>query len=210
MGKIRIVVRVGAGLAVLAAAAFAARVEIPAGTHILLRMVNSVSTRTAQAGDHVYLRTASPVSVNGRIVVPVNSYVEGVVTHAQRAGRVKGRARLGIRLQTLTLPRGKVLKFSPVLASADDSGTGQKVEKDENLIRQGTTRGRDAAQIAILAGSGAAIGAMRDKGAKGAGIGAGIGGAAGLATVLLTRGREVELRSGSSLDVVLDRPVALE
>jgi len=202
MGKIRIVVRVGAGLAVLAAAAFAARVEIPAGTHILLRMVNSVSTRTAQAGDHVYLRTASPISVNGRIVVPVNSYVEGVVTHAQRAGRVKGRARLGIRLQTLTLPRGKVLKFSPVLASADDSGTGQKVEKDENLIRQGTTRGRDAAQIAILA--------MRDKGAKGAGIGAGIGGAAGLATVLLTRGREVELRSGSSLDVVLDRPVALE
>jgi hypothetical protein len=44
----------------------------------------------------------------------------------------------------------------------------------------------------------------------GAGIGAGAGAAVGLATVLLTRGREVELRQGTSLDVVFDRPVALE
>ena len=210
MSKLCTLIRVAAGLAALATAGFAARVEIPEGTHVLLRMVNSISTRTAQAGDHVYMRTASPISMDGRIVVPVNSYVEGVVTHSQRAGRVKGRARLGIRLESLTLPRGTTLKFSPTLASADDNETGQKVEKDENLIRQGTSRGRDAAQIAILTGSGAAIGAMRDKGAKGAGIGAGIGGVAGLATVLLTRGREVELRSGSSLDVALDRPVTLE
>ncbi len=38
-------------------------VEIPQGAHLLLRVVNSVSTRTAREGDHVYMRTASPVIV---------------------------------------------------------------------------------------------------------------------------------------------------
>ncbi len=74
------------------------RLEIPQGAHLLLRMVNSVNTRTAQEGDYVYLRTASPIAVGGRIIVPVNSYVQGVVSHARRSGRVAGRAELGIRL----------------------------------------------------------------------------------------------------------------
>lgn len=188
----------------------ASAVEIPPGTHVLLRMVNSVSTRTAQQGDYVYMRTASPITVNGRIVVPPNSYVQGVVVHARRGGRVKGRAQLAIRLETLTLPRGKVLKFTPVVSSVDSAGSGQKVDKEENLIQQGPNHGRDAARIAILAGTGASIGGFTDRSWKGAGIGAGVGAGVGLATVLLTRGRDVELRPGVTLDVVLDRPLRLE
>ena len=42
----------------------AAASEIPGGAHLLLRMVNSVNTRTAQEGDYVYLRTASPIVIN--------------------------------------------------------------------------------------------------------------------------------------------------
>jgi type IV secretion system protein VirB10 len=183
---------------------------IPKGTHLLLRMVNSVSTRTAQPGDYVYMRTASPVVVNNRIVIPVNSYVQGVVTTARRGGRVKGRAQLGLRLETLTLPRGKTVRFSPLLRSVGVSDSTQKVEKDENLIRQGSERGRDAAVIAISAGSGAALGAVVDHGARGAGIGGGAGAAVGLARVLLTRGREVELRSGSSIDVVFNQDLRIE
>lgn len=198
------------GLAAFALSSFADPREVPAGAHVLLRMVNSVSSRTAEPGDYVYLRTASPISVDGHIVVPDNSYVQGVITHSDRAGKVKGKARLGIRLETLTLPRGEVLKFSPVLSSVDDNRSGQKVEKDENLIRQSPDHGRDAAQIAILAGTGASIGAIVDNSWKGAGIGAGIGAGVGMATVLLTRGKDVELRQGTALDVVFDRPVRLE
>ena len=44
--------------------------EIPKGAHLLLRMVNSVNTRTAQEGDYVYLRTASPIVADGRIALP--------------------------------------------------------------------------------------------------------------------------------------------
>ena len=188
----------------------AAAADIPQNTHVLLRMVNSISTRTAQPGDYVYLRTASPIDVDGRIVVPVNSYVQGVVSSARRSGRVSGRAELAIRLETLTLPSGKSLKFSPRLSSADENGSGQKVEPKENAIRQAPERGRDAGRVAILAGTGAAVGGLTDRGWTGAGIGAGVGGAVGLATALLSRGREVELRRGSTLDVVFDRPVTLQ
>jgi hypothetical protein len=192
------------------AASGAQAVEIPQGTHVLLRMVNSVNTRTAKPGDYVYLRTATPVSAGGRIVVPAQSYVQGVVAQTKRSGRVSGRAALAVRLDTLTLPNGKVFTFSPRLGSVDSNGTEQAVQNTENTIQQGSDLERDAARIAILAGSGAAIGGVADNAWKGAGIGAGIGSAVGLATVLASRGREVELRQGTTLDVVLDRAVTLE
>ena len=68
----------------------------------------------------------------------------------------------------------------------------------------------DAGRIAILAGSGAGIGGIADHAWKGAGIGAAIGGAVGLATVMMTSGKEVDLRQGTTLDVVFDRPVTLQ
>lgn len=188
--------------------AFAA--EIPQGTHVLLRMTNSLSTRTAREGDQVYFQTASPIAAEGRIVVPVGSYVQGTVAQSKRSGKVAGRAELAIHLDTLMLASGKTMKFSPHLASADSNDSGQKVEGNEGTIKQAPGHGQDAGRIAILAGSGAAIGGLAVHSWSGAGIGAGAGGAVGLATVLLTRGREVELRTGSTLDVVFDRPLEID
>jgi type IV secretion system protein VirB10 len=195
-------------LTIFVSAATAA--EIPQGAHVLLRMENSVSTRTAQEGDYVYLRTAVPIANAGEIPVPAGSYVQGVVSEARRSGRVKGRAQLAIRLETLTLGSGKVYKFAPHVSSVDSGDSGQKVVGAENTVEQAPGRGQDVERIAILAGSGASIGGIADRSWKGAGIGAGVGSAVGLATVLLSRGKEVELRQGSTLDVVFDRPVSLE
>jgi hypothetical protein len=183
--------------------------EIPKGTHALLRFVNGISTRTAREGDYVYFRTATPITANDQIVVPADSYVQGVVTRSIRSGRVKGVAELAIRIDTLTLPSGKVVKLNPTLASVEDGGTTQKVVGRENEVKQGTTHGEDAAKIAGTAGLGAGIGGLADRGWRGAGIGAGVGSAAGWATVLLTRGREVELHQGSTVDVVFERAVPI-
>ena|SRR5215469_2304780 len=189
-------------------AAYAA--EIPKGSHLLLRMVNSVNTRTAADGDQVYFRTASPIVDNGRMLVPVGSYVQGTVSLAKRGGKVSGRAQLGIRIDSLTLASGKVYKITPRMSEVDSEGSGQKVDQQENIVKQGPDYGTDARRIAILAGSGSGLGGLADRSWSGAGIGAGAGGAAGIATTLLTRGREVELRRGSTLDVVFDRPITLE
>jgi hypothetical protein len=199
-------------LAVLAlcASTLSAANEIPQGSHVLLRLVNSISTRTAREGDFVYMRTASPIAANGQIVVPEGSYVQGVVTRSLRSGRVKGKADLGIRIDTLTLAGGQVIKLSPHLNSVDSEGTQQKVDPQEGDIKQGSSHGADAERIATTGGEGAAIGGLTARSWTGAGIGAGAGSAVGLAWVLLSRGREVELRQGSTLDVVFERSVVVE
>ncbi|HWC99043.1 MAG TPA: hypothetical protein VG456_19920 [Candidatus Sulfopaludibacter sp.] len=183
--------------------------EIPQGSHVALRLVNSISTRTAKEGDYVYMKTATPIAADGAIVVPEGSFVQAVVTHSTRSGRVKGRAELAIRIETLTLPTGKVIKMTPHLAAVDSEGTDQKVKK-ENEIQQGSSHGSDAMTVGRMAGAGAAIGGIADRSWKGAGIGAGAGTAVGLAEVLLTRGKEVELRQGTTVDVVFDRSVPVE
>jgi hypothetical protein len=194
---------------VVSASLLAAAAEIPQGSHVLLRLENSISTRTAREGDYVYARTAAPIAANGQIVVPEGSYVQGVVTHSVRSGRVKGRAELAIRIDSLTLPSGKVVKLTPRLSSVDSGGTGQKVDS-ENGIQQEPGKGADAARVAELSGTGAAVGGLATRTWSGAGIGAGVGGGVGLATVLLTRGKEVDLQRGSTMDVVFDRAVPMD
>src|SRR5689334_5553366 len=51
--------------------------SIPPGTHVLLNMINSVSTRQAQVGDRIYLETAFPVLSGNRIVIPQGTWVTG-------------------------------------------------------------------------------------------------------------------------------------
>jgi hypothetical protein len=140
----------------------------------------------------------------------VGSYVQGTVLVAKRSGKVAGRAQLAIRLEVLTLPGGRTLKIAPHLSSVDDGETTQKVVNNEGTIQQGSSVGKDAERIAILAGSGAGIGGVADRSWTGAGVGGAAGGAVGIATTLLTRGREVELRQGSSLDVVFDRALVVD
>src|SRR3954451_5925384 len=105
--------------------------DIPKGAHVLLRMENSISTRTAGDGDFVYFRTATPIAGKGRILVPAGSYVQGVVGHVKRSGRVSGRAELAIHLETLTFPDGRVVKFTPKLSSVDPGQAGDKVKDKE-------------------------------------------------------------------------------
>ena len=189
---------------------FLTAAEIPQGSHVLLKMVNSISTRTAKEGDYVYMRTATPIAANGAIVVPADCYVQGVVTHSKRSGRVSGTAELSIRIDNLTLPSGKVIRITPSLASVDSDDAEQKVIGKENQVGPGTSHGTDAEKIATTGGAGAMIGGIADRSWRGAGIGAGIGAGVGIATVLLTRGREVDLRQGSSVDAVFNRTVPVE
>jgi len=198
------------GLAVFCFSLVAAAAEIPAGAHVALQLVNAVNTRTAQEGDYVYLRTASPIAAGGRILVPVGSYVQAVVSRAHRSGRVSGRAELAIRIETLTLPDGKIIRINPHLNSVDASGSAQKVDAKEGDIKQGPGYDADAARVATTAATGAAIGGLAEQSWSAAGIGGAAGAGAGLAVVLLTRGKEVELHQGATVDVAFDRAVPID
>jgi hypothetical protein len=92
----------------------------------------------------------------------------------------------------------------------DSAGSGQKVDASEGDIKQASGHDVDAARMATTAGTGAAIGGLAERSWSAAGIGGAAGAGVGLAVVLLTRGKEVELRQGTTVDVVFDRAVPLE
>jgi hypothetical protein len=79
----------------------------------------------------------------------------------------------------------------------------------EGTIQGDSSKGKDAATIARAAGAGAGIGGIAGSG-KGAGIGAASGGVLGLATVLMTRGPEIQLDPGASIEMILERELSLE
>ncbi len=183
------------------------QILVPVGTRLPLVLHNGVSTRNAHPGDPVYLETLFPILVEGRIVIPAGSYVSGEITEAKRPGRVKGRGEIMLRLTQLILPNGYAVNLLATPNNADTGGA-DAVDKEGKIQNSGNKAG-DVGTVAKTTGAGAGIGAIAD-GARGAGIGAGIGAATGLAAVLLTRGPELELPRGTTLDVLLDRPIYLD
>src|SRR5881392_3698878 len=89
------------------------------GSKVPLALINSVSTKHSAEGDRVYLETVFPILVNGRIVVPVGSWVAGTVTQLKKPGRTKGRGELYVRFDSLTLPNGVTRDFHGRIGSMD-------------------------------------------------------------------------------------------
>jgi len=190
----------------LAFAAFvstASAAEIPAGTHLLLRMENSISSRTAKAGDGVYFRTVTPLSAGGKIVVPPGSYAQGIVTRAERGKRAHGPAELEIQLVMLMLTNGEVITASSRTASISSERASEGASKgqwDAGVIPP----------IPFKSVFGAAVVGAIAGGRTVSGVGMAAVGAAAVISAIVARGREVELHPGTNVDVVFDRTVVLE
>ena len=182
-------------------------ITVPTGTRVGVVLENGISTASAKPGDSVYFRTSFPITMNNKVVVPVGSYLRGEVTDSKRAGRIKGKGELHIRLNTLILPNGYTVDLNAEPHSTDGS-SGTTTDNEGKITGPGG-KGKDAQTIATTTAAGAGIGAIAD-GGKGAGIGAGIGGVVGLAAVLLSRGPEAQLPRGSSMDLVLERDLHLD
>jgi len=178
--------------------------KIETGTKIPLSLMNAVSTRTAAEGDRVYLETIFPILAEGRIVIPPGSYVAGTVTQVRRAGRVKGRAEMFIRFDSLTLPNGVTRDFRARIGTLDGSNRST-ADREEGKIKGDSDKGHDALVVGESGMAGATVGALAARSGMGAGIGAAAGAAAGMIGVLATRGPDAVLERGSTLEMVLDR-----
>lgn len=179
---------------------------IDPGTKIPLQLLNSVSTKNAAVGDRVYLQTAFPIMSSGRIVIPPGSYVAGTVTAVKRAGKVKGRAELYVRFDSLTLANGVTRDFRSRMGTLDGQSS-EELDRNEGKVRGTTDKASDAMKVGEAAGWGTMIGGV-SSGARGAGIGAAAGAAAGLAGVMLSRGPDAVLERGTMMEMVLDRKLS--
>jgi hypothetical protein len=182
------------------------RFRVDTGARIPLNLINSISTKSAEPGDRVYLETAFPIVIDGTIVIPPGSYVAGTVTSVKRAGKVKGRAELFVRFDSLTLPNGVTRDLRGTVNKLDGTSSEQ-VDKDEGVIKGDGGKGDDAVRVGEAAGWGTTIGAVAGRSVKGAGIGAAAGATAGLVGVLMSRGPDAVLERGTTIEMVLDRPI---
>ncbi|MBM3814737.1 MAG: hypothetical protein FJW20_24190 [Acidimicrobiia bacterium] len=186
---------------------------VDTGTRIPLSLINSISTKHAAEGDRVYMESVFPILIDGRIVIPPGSYVAGTVTQVTRPGRVKGRGQLYIRFDSLTLPNGVTRDFRGRIGSLDGRSS-EELDREEGKIKGEGDKSGDARTVGEAAAGGATIGAIAGSAAGRSGMGAGIGAAAGatagLVGVLLSRGPDAVLAKGTTIEMVLDRPLEFE
>lgn len=159
-------------------------VTIPADAVIGIQLERGVSTATARVEDPVRARVTRDLISGGDVVIPSGAKLLGNVTLVEEGGRVKERARLGIRFHTLVLANGTEIKLPT-----------------ETIYRDGESpAGRSAAKIGGAAVGGAILGAIMG-GGKGAVIGAATGAGSGTGWAMAGDRQPAELRAGQSLTV---------
>jgi hypothetical protein len=168
-------------------------VTLPAGTVLPLELQTAVGSDSSKVEDPVRATLRRTITVEGVKALPAGSVVLGHVTAADRAGRVKGRARVAFRFTKI-----------------DPAGDAERLTVSTTTVSRmaEATKKQDAAKIGGGAVGGAIIGGILG-GGDGAAKGAAVGGAAGTGVVLATRGKDVRLGPGADISVKLTAPVTV-
>jgi hypothetical protein len=168
-------------------------VTLPEGTELPIVLDTGVGSKTSRIEEPVRAHLSRTVSLAGQPVLADGTIVNGVVTDATPSAKVKGRAHLAVRFDSIT-PRGGDERYRMETASIRRTAPA-------------TTK-NDALKIGAPAAGGAIIGALIG-GGEGAAIGAAAGGGAGTAVVLSTGGKETNLPAGSALRLRLAAPLTI-
>ena len=164
---------------------------IPAGAKVQVRMAQSVDTRQNRAGDRFTATLDRPIQVGEKMLLPKGTPFSGHVTSSGASGRLKGRATLGVTLDSFEL-----------------DGKSHKIQTSSETRASAGHKKRNSILIGGGAGLGAAIGAIAG-GGKGALIGAGAGGAAGTAGAAATGKENVAFPVETPLTFSLKSPVTI-
>lgn len=189
---------------------------VPAGAKVLLELRSSINTKSAKPGDGVYLISTFPVVAENRVLIPAGVYVQGVVDSVVRPGRIHGDAQLNMHFTSMIFPNGTVVAVPGVVNSLPGA-TNQKVNGDEGTIEQhgGSNKGHNAGETAKVAvPTGATVGSIGglNSGHPIAGglEGAGAGLAAAGIVALFTHKADINIPSGSQVEMVIQRPLVVQ
>jgi len=188
---------------------------VPAGTKVLLTLRSAVNTKSAKPGDGVYLASSFPVVVANRVMIPSGVYVQGVVDRVQRAGHVKGRAQLDMHFTSIIFPNGSVVEIPGLVESLPGAKKQEVKDNGEGTIQQDGDKTRNMGKVAAVAvPTGATVGSIggieSGHGVEGGLYGIGAGLATAGVVALFTRGADVNIDAGTQVEMVLQRPLALE
>ena len=162
---------------------------IPADSVLGLQIETAVTSETAELEDEVVARVARDVRAGDRVVIPEGSQVRGQVTFVERGGKLRERARLGVRFTSAVLADGTRI---PLMT--------------DTVMREGSSPGGEsAAKIGGGAIGGAIIGGILG-GARGAVIGGSVGAGAGTTAVMVGGRNPATLPAGTAITVRLTEP----
>ena len=164
-------------------------VTVPANTIVTVRTIDSIDSKTNQAGQVFKASLDAPIVADDRVIVPAGADAYIKLVSASSAGRMTGRSELGLELSSISF-QGKTYN----VASSD-------------VKQSGASRGKRTAETI---GGGAALGALIGAvagGGKGAAIGAAVGGGAGTGVQVFTKGQQVKIPSETRLDFTLQQPL---
>jgi hypothetical protein len=166
-----------------------AGVQIPAGTSITVRMIESVDSKVAHLGQTFRASVDEPVLVNGQTVIPRGADALAKLVEDQQSGKFEGKTILTLALTDITI-NGQMI----------DTTTG-------NVSQASSSRGaRTAKVVGGATALGAIIGALAG-GGRGAAIGAASGAAVGGGAEVLTKGQQVKIPSETRLNFTLQQPI---
>ena len=165
---------------------------VAADSVIGLQLESPVTSERAQVEDSVVARVTRDVRVGDRVAIPAGAKAHGEVTLVERGGKLKDRARLGVRFTSVVLADGTRLPMNT-----------------ETIYREGDPPGREsAAKIGVGGIGGAILGGILG-GAKGAAIGGSIGAGAGTAAVIAGDRNHATLSAGTPLTVRIEDPIVV-
>lgn len=165
---------------------------LPASSVIGLQLESTLSSERARVEDRVDARVTRDVLAAGRVAIPAGSRVLGSVTFVERGGKVRERARLGVRFHTLILADGNEVPL-----------------QTEAIYRDGDSPAADSAKkIGVAAVGGAILGGILG-GKKGAAIGAATGAGGGTAAVMAGDRHVASLRGGEIVTARLSSPATI-
>src|ERR1700685_3008560 len=163
-------------------------VNVPAGTRLVVRMVDGISGGNSRAGTLFTARLQGNLMVGNTNVAPDGSMVFGRIIASSGASRVAGRSELSLELTDIQV-----------------NGTRFPILSNDYSVQGGNALGGTARRTAGGAGLGAVIGAIGGNVGRGAAIGAATGGGASL----LMRGEQINIPSGTLLEFRLQQPASL-
>lgn len=165
--------------------------EVPAGTVVVVRLIDSVDSRTAQLGQTFAASVDEPVVSNGQTIIPRGSDVVLKLVEDRQSGRIAGETSLGLALSNIRI-NGRMVDFT----------------SDEVQERSSSRGARSGKVIGGGAALGAIIGAIAG-GGSGAAIGAASGAAVGTGAQVATKGQRVRVPSETRLSFRTTAPVRL-
>lgn len=193
-------------------------VTAPQGLMIPITLQTAISTQVAKAGDYIQAVINQNIPLTGGGYIPSGTQVVGSVSESEAGRRLSRSGDLSIQFNSLRMPSGTTIPINAHLIGGigkyKNKGTGTndrfRGEGWEAKLGQGLLRGGLGAGMG--AGLGTAVGAIAGGGygaGRGAWSGAAIGGGLGAADMLLRKGRDVIIPSGTSMQIQLDDQVTI-